>query len=360
MKPIRPYPFLYRDVDRQNAIRWRLRAPGRPTVTIKGQYGSPEFAANYRAAMEGEARPNVPVGIPCERGSLRALARDHLASADFIALAPETQRKRRDMIERLVDRHGDKPVARLEHKHVRAIMDEYATKPGVAINMLSAIKVLVARAVADGTLKHDPTIGIKRPKLSKEGWHSWEDDEIAKYEAHHPVGSQARLALALALYTGQREADVIRMGKQHVRDGGINVVQQKTGAQVWISLHPELKAIMDATPLGHLVFLVSNRNEAYASAQSFGNKFREWTKEAGLTGCQFHGLRKACARRLAEAGCTAVEIMSITGHSSLKEVERYVRAANQMRISQMAIEKVSGTSLTHASRPWVKKAEKAL
>jgi integrase len=259
------------------------------------------------------------------------------------------------MIGRLVDRHGDKPVARLEHKHVRAIMDEYATKPGVAINMLSAIKVLVARAVADGTLRHDPTIGIKRPKLSKEGWHSWEDDEIAKYEAHHPVGSQARLALALALYTGQREADVIRMGPQHVRDGGINVVQQKTGARVWISLHPELRAIMDATPLGHLVFLVSNRNEAYASAQSFGNKFREWTKEAGLTGCQFHGLRKACARRLAEAGCTAVEIMSITGHSSLKEVERYVRAANQRHMSQSAIGKVSGTSLTYAPKPWVKK-----
>jgi integrase len=274
---------------------------------------------------------------------MRALGRDYLASADFISLASESQRKRRDMIERLIAKHGDKPVARLEHKHVRAMMDEYATTPGTARNMLSTLKVLISRAIADGIRKDDPTVGIKRPKLSKEGWHSWEDDEIAQYEARHPIGSQARLALALALYTGQRAGDLIRMGKQHVRDGGINVVQQKTGARVWIDMHPEPKAILDATPTDHLLFLISGHGQPFASARSFGNTMNRWAKEAGLTDCPLHGLRKACARRLAEAGCTAIEIMSITGHKSLAEVERYVRAANQRRMSQMAIEKVSGT-----------------
>jgi integrase len=222
-------------------------------------------------------------------------------------------------------------------------MSDHSKKPGVSRNLLSALRVLIAIAIADGIRKDDPTVGIKRPKLSKEGWHSWEDHEIEQYEARHPIGSQARLALALALCTGQRAADLIKMGKQHVRDGGINVVQQKTGTRVWISMHPDLKTVLDATPSDHLLFLISGHGQPFASANSFGNVISRWAKEAGLTGCPLHGLRKACARRLAEAGCSTLEIMSITGHKSMAEVERYVRAANQKRMSQAAMEKVSGT-----------------
>ena len=91
------------------------------------------------------------------------------------------------------------------------------------------LRVLIALAIEDGIRDDDPTTGIKRPKLSRNGWHCWEDAEIEQYEARHPVGSQARLALALAVYTGQRASDLVVMGKQHVRDGKISVAQQKTG-----------------------------------------------------------------------------------------------------------------------------------
>ena len=346
MKIVKPYPFLCSDTDRHKRKRYRLRAPGRPTTTIKGNYGSPEFAANYRAAMEGTP-VDTRQAVTGKHGTLEALGRSYLRSADFAGLAPETQHTRRKMVERLVSKFGTAPVSDgkhgLEHRHIRMIMDDYAGKPGVARNMLSTLRVLMAVAIAEGIRTDDPTVGIKRPKLSREGWHSWEDHEIEQYEARHPVGSQARLALALALYTGQRAADLIRMGKQHVGDGGINVVQQKTGARVWISMHPDLKAILDATPTDHLLFLISGHGQAYASANSFGNAMNRWAKEAGLAGCPLHGLRKACARRLAEAGCSAPEIMAITGHKTLAEVERYVRAASQKRLSTAAIGKVSGT-----------------
>src|SRR5262245_3956955 len=132
-----------------------------------------------------------------------------------------------------------------------------------------------------------------------------------------------------ALYTSQRSADLIRMGRQHVRDGKINVVQQKTGARLWIPIHPDLKAIMDATPTDNLTFLVSELGKPYASANSFGIRMKRWACEAGLDACSIHGLRKACCRRLAEAGCTAHEIMAISGHRTLAEVERYTRAVEQ-------------------------------
>ena len=55
------------------------------------------------------------------------------------------------------------------------------------------------------------------------------------------------------------------------------------------------------------------------------------------------GVRKSCCRRLAEAGCTGPEIMSISGRTTLKEVERYIKAANQERMAEAEMGKVSGT-----------------
>jgi len=173
-----------------------LRAPRRPTATIKGDYGSPEFAANYRAAMEGSAPPAPPV---TRHGTILALGRSYLRSADFAGLANDTQRSRRKIVESFVEKFGTLSVARLEHRHVRAIMDDYVGRPGAGRNLLSALRVLMQLAIAEGIRKDDPTAGIKRPKLSKNGWHSWEESEIEQFEAKHSVGTRARLAFALAL-----------------------------------------------------------------------------------------------------------------------------------------------------------------
>ena len=97
MRATKPYPYLYKDIDRQGRIRWRLRAPRRPTVTIKGEYGSPEFAANYRAAIEVSIQPPILV---TRHGTISALGHSYLRSADFASLAADTQRSRRKIVER--------------------------------------------------------------------------------------------------------------------------------------------------------------------------------------------------------------------------------------------------------------------
>jgi len=162
------------------------------------------------------------------------------------------------------------------------------------ISHVRLLRILLALARDEGIRDDDPTVGIKRPKLSAEGWHTWTEDEIAAFEAKHAVGTQARLAFSLALYTGQRSADLIRMGKQHVRDGRISVAQQKTGRRLWIPLHPDLNAIIAATPADHLTFLVTQWGKPHASANSFGQRIKLWAREAGLIGTPLHGLRKAC------------------------------------------------------------------
>lgn len=165
---------------------------------------------------------------------------------------------------------------------------------------------------------------------------------IRRFEERHPVGSKARLAMALMLYTGQRRSDAVRMGWQHVEGGRITVVQRKTGARQKIPLHPRLAEILANTPRDNMTFLVTSAGKPFTPA-GFGNWFREQCDAAKLPHCSAHGLRKAAARRLAEAGCSNQVIKAITGHVTDAEVTRYTKAADQERLADVAIRALTKT-----------------
>ena len=151
------------------------------------------------------------------------------------------------------------------------------------------------------------------------------------FHLDHPVGADH-------LYTGQRRGDVILLGRQHIRDGIVHVRQQKTGIELAIPIHATLATIIAEAPADHLTLLTTQTGKPF-SAAGFGNWFRDCCNGAGLSHCSAHGLRKAAARRLAEAGCTMHEIAAITGHASLSEVQRYTKAADQKRLALSAMEK---------------------
>ena len=120
-------------------------------------------------------------------------------------------------------------------------------------------------------------------------------------------------------------------------------------------MHPDLAAIVAETPADHLTFLTTQFGQSFKTA-GFGNWFREQCDVAGLKHCSAHGLRKAAARRLAEAGCTEHEIAAITGHASLREVARYTKAADQKRLAAAAMEKVKAR--TSSGKPVSRFAKK--
>jgi integrase len=221
-----------------------------------------------------------------------------------------------------------------------------------------ALRVLMKHAVAIGLRADDPTRDVRAIRVRTDGHHSWTDNEIEQFEQRHPVGSRARLAASLLLYTGQRRGDVIRMGAQHIRDGAISVKQEKTSIDLVIPLHPTLAAIIAATPSSHLTFLTTRAGRPF-EASSFSRWFRNECDRADLPQCSAHGLRKAAARRLAEAGCTAHEIAAITGHASLGELVRYTKAVDQRRLAEAAMAKTR-TSIGKPTRKFAKKAEKSL
>jgi integrase len=265
----------------------------------------------------------------------------YFASPTFRTKKPSTQYTYRNVIDRLCQGHGDKRPALLQREHVIRLIAARAGTPGTANALRRSLRALMQHAVEIGMRADDPTRDVRAIPVRGDGYHSWSESEIAQFERHHPAGSRARLAFALLLYTGQRRSDVVRMGRQHTRGGAIEVKQVKTGREVWIPVHEALASIIAETATSNLTFLVTDQGKPY-SAAGFGNWFRDQCRAAGLHGCSAHGLRKAAARRLAEAGCSAHEISAITGHASLREVARYTEAADRRKLAASAMAKVKG------------------
>jgi integrase len=288
--------YVHSFVDHDGRPRHYFRRKGYKLTPLPGVFGSTEFMAAFRALNGG------------------------------------TPAKRRAILERFRDQHGDKPVRLLPRKFIVHMLDGNNMKPHAARNWLKAIRGLMQYCVAHEMISEDPTLGIKIKTPKSDGHHTWTEDEIAQFEAAHPIGSKARLALALGLCTVQRRGDVVRMGRQDIRNGWLHVEQEKTGKVLDLPIYlTELPAILDATP--------SKTGKPYG-ANDFSEQFRKWCDDAGLAQrCTFHGLRKAGCRRFAELGCSASEIAAWSGQS-LREVERYTRAADQARLARNAMERV--------------------
>ena len=112
-------------------------------------------------------------------------------------------------------------------------------------------------------------------------------------------------------------------------------------AKLTIPIHEALSRVLSTAGRSHSTILVTAYGEQF-SVKGFGQMISTAIREAGLPGrCKAHGLRKAAARRLAEAGCSACEIAAITGHKTLAKVERYTRAADQERLARQAIQRQS-------------------
>jgi len=122
------------------------------------------------------------------------------------------------------------------------------------------------------------------------------------------------------------------MGWPDIEGGALRVTQLKTDEKLWIPIHPDLRAALEKWPRTHVTILTTAWGKPF-SAAGYGNWMSDAIRAAGLPGrCVLHGLRKAAARQLAEAGCSEKEVASITGHRTLKEVERYTRGASQRRL----------------------------
>jgi integrase len=326
--------YLHAFRDRTGTLRYYFRRNGIRTK-LPGLFGSREFLDAYAAALGEQS------GQPAERkatlpDSFRALATRYFASPQFLSLSTTSQINHRGAIERFLVQHGHRRVDQMKREHVDAMLGKFADKPGAGIILLKRMRRLLRYAMDIGWRESDPTAGVRAFKSIE--IHTWTESEISQFELRWSIGTKQRLAFDLLLYTGQRGSDVARIARPAAGEK-IRIVQQKTGAPLTITVHPQLRRSLEACPSSHLAAIVTAHGAPF-SIKGFGQFMSNAIREAGLPPCcKAHGLRKAAARRLAEAGCSAHEIMAVTGHKTLSEVERYTRAAEQERLNAAAMAK---------------------
>lgn len=321
--------------DRHGKTRYRFRLKRRKACYLPGSGpGDPVFDAAYQVALATPASGVAPTTLT----TVDQLVSAYLISARYDALAKRTRDARRRILMRFAAQHGETLHAYWSPALITEKIETMMDRPAAAKNLVKALSAMWTWAVKAGHAEANPTMGVQRPSWTPTPIHSWTEEEIARFEAHWAVGTRERLAFALLLHLAQRQVDVCGLGPQHIIDGRyMRVRQSKTGAEIDVPIHTTLAACLRATPTGALVFLTTAHGASF-SENGFRNAFARWVDAAALPArCTGHGLRKAGARRLAEAGCSAKQIMAVTGHKTLSEAEAYVRAAEQRLLADQAV-----------------------
>ena len=319
--------------DRHGHWRYYYRRQGFPRAVLPGRPGSPEFMAAYHAAG-ASAPPHSKAKRNPNMGSVYSAVSLYLGSAVFNALAAETRRTRRNILERFREQHGDKRIAKLSPEHVQRMVDAKAGTPSAARNFLNTLSAWLKWCAREGIITRSPVVNIERTPIRTMGYMAWPEEYVRQYRARWPLGTRERLALELLVGTGAARVDVVAMGRQHVHDGLLIFRREKTDVPVEIPILPELQDALDAMPRSHhLTFLTTARGQPFSPAV-FGMWFRKHCDAAGIpVGYSAHGVRKYAATDRANRGATTHELMAWFGWLTVREAERYTRTAARRKLA---------------------------
>lgn len=327
--PRKRKPYVLREKTRHGAIVWYFRRGKGARVRLPGAYESAEWLAAYEAALGGAEPPPATTS-----GTFKWLVERYKASAKFAGLAPETQKFRAGILDKVATTGGNIRINQITRKIIADGRDRRAKTPFAAINYLKVMNQLFNFAVDAGFMTSNPAKGIDRPSPRTDGHHTWTIEEVRRYQERWPIGTRERLAMDLLLYTGLRRGDVVQLGRQHVRGGVIRYRATKNGVEVVLPVLAELQASIDAAKTGDLAFLATERGTPWKK-ESFGTWFRSACIEAKVPG-RAHGLRKAGATIAAENGASDNQLMAIFGWTRPNQAAVYTRTANRAKMAAQA------------------------
>ncbi len=333
-----------------------FRKKGQKDIRMRGVPYSQEWMELYERLKAGDLPPVKNVLEAPKENTLAWLCQKYFAGTEFANLDVGTQRVRRQILQSCLDeptqadkpngnKFGAMPLSRFSAKGVATLRDRKKDLPEAANGRVKALRAVFKWAcLPEVSLSQtNPARDVAyRKSNNPDGFHTWTLEEVEQYEKRHPVGTKARLALALCLYTFQRRSDVHRIGAAHEKNGRLVFTQfkgrKKHPVHMELPILPELRTILDTTETGDLVYLLNDLGKPFTAA-GFGNKMRQWCDQAELPQCSSHGLRKAACVRMAMNGATPHEIMAWSGHKTLKEVERYTREAEKRKLAMASMMK---------------------
>ena len=337
-------------VDRHGKRRYRWRKAGRAAY-LTAHPNSAEGQAELAAIITNAKAPKLDRHTP---GTVAWAAARYYVSTTFTGTkAPQTLHNARAILDKFVGEFGQERIDHWRFDHIEAVLAKAATKrtndkgraiggPSAAMNLRGELLPFFDYAFKLlGITKQNPVAQAASIAVPKGGFHTWTEPEIAQYRAHWKLGTKARLALEIFLWTAQRRGDAATFGRRHLVDGHIQVTPAKTrnstGATLNLTAAPQLlEAIAAMQVTGTETFLVNDYGKPFTVA-GLGNKMRAWCNAAGLPHCTAHGLRKAAARRAAEGGASNQELKAIGGWTTDRQVTVYTAAVEQKRMAEQAM-----------------------
>jgi integrase len=310
---------------------------------LNGEYGSPEFIASYNAAIA------TKVVVP--EGKLLSLLQGYQASQDFLGLRERTRADYIKQIEKIEQKFGDAPVKALADPRTRGIFmdwrDELALRSKRQADYAWTVLARVLSWAKDrGKITVNPCERGGRVYHGTRVDFVWSVEDEAAFLEHAPA--HLHVPLLLALWTGQRQGDLLRLPWSAYNGASIRLRQSKTGARIEIPVGAPLKAALDAAKRHGPIMLTSTDARPW-TPDGFRASWGKACKKAAIAGITFNDLRGTAVTRLALVGCTEAEIATITGHS-LRDVRSILDAHYLHRDIELARSAITKLEMGYAKR----------
>lgn len=305
--------------------------------------GSPGFEEALKRASIPDQKPEERLTV---RGAIAAFCADPKHGRDRKASTRESYEKSFDL---LIKHYGDRRLGTVTRKDIEDVIRTISHSPSRVNQFVSNVHSLFDFAEMSQIVQLHEKPNLRKMKLKTGRYATWEPESIEKFLSDDQMPEFVRVGFLIGFYTGQRIGDVLAMEWSHLQGNVIAVTQMKTSKRVWVACHPHLRAILDVerarNPNGRWMVDV-NHDTVGGGYSTFTAQFHKAKVRQGLSGRNFpfHGLRKTAACMLYEAGCTIAQIKSVTGHSSLAMVERYIEEAEMRRLAEEAMRKIQAQS----------------
>lgn len=343
------YPNVTVNPDQHGKLRARYRKAGVLSAYLSTLPDQPGFEAELKRLLGGikTAESLIERHHPL---SVNAVLARYYQSADFNSGGDADKKRRRLLLESFRNEFGKDYVTDFEFQHIERILLDRSEKRQVgkrivggqvaAVNLRKQLRRFFAFAKKLKLIKDNPVEEAgKVGKAKLNGYQTWGEEQIAAFKKRHPIGTKARLALEIFLWTWQRRGDGRLFGPKHIVNGKVAFTAGKNQRTIWLPLAPDLKRAIDAMPaVGLTTYLVTEYGKPFSKA-GFGNWFADRCKEAGLEGYRAHGLRKAGARRAAQAEATQQGLKAVGGWANDEEVATYTAAVEQESLAALTLAK---------------------
>jgi integrase len=297
--------------------------------------GTPEFIRQYHDAHASQRKPNS--------GTLMTLIAEFKASPEFRRLSPSSVKSYLFYTKLIEDEFGDLPLAALADRRVRGEFknwrDRFANTPRKADYAWSTLARILAFSKDRGLIASNPCERGGRLYSADRTDKVWRDEDVAAFLAI--ASPELALAIILALWTGQRQGDLLRLSWSAYDGAHIRLRQSKTGRRVTVPVGEPLRILLDRSVPRSPMILANTRGKPW-TADGFRTSWLKACAKAGVTGLTFHDLRGSAVVRLALADATVPQIATLTGHS-LRDVEAILDAhylGRDVKLAEIAVMKL--------------------